>query len=479
MSDAPRALEILQPLSHGQPGSGLAQVARLCVADLFARQAGHESAWQAVVHSLTLADERSAAATVLEAALDLNPQSPDLWLQAVALQADGFGPDHWTRATSQAYALADRLEPEARYQLYCLCGETTCRHEEWEIAEQVFEEAVVLRPAYGRAYQGLANVLAAQNQSVPALEAGLHAVARGAGDDVFLTFLESLAERSGRFDIREKLERSRPRLTVDPAGRQAWLGAQFAARQIVLEREDFDAAAVPLIHLGQRYLALLPLMFQEPSLYRVCQAPELQQLAHELEQLLGVSVPRWQPPALPVRSRPSLPAEGGVTSELSADDRELYWIDLAWSNGEATGAEPVRLSYVILAETCQEAIAGARIAARLEQIRQDPAWTAIGETDPRRHPATAHLFVAAELEAIIPEFIQRGPLSVSAQAPTGATTGSEDEPGLVAWRDQGSVLIGANPPGAAPTVPLLIAERRRSDDTVHVRPWRVGTSRDD
>lgn len=475
MSDAPRALEILQRLSHGQPGSTLSRVARLCVADLFARAAGHETAWQSVVHALALADELSAAADVLDVALDLNPESPDLWLQAVALQTDGFGPEAWTRATVRAYALADRLEPVARYRLLCLCGEASCRREEWEFAEQVFDAAVALHPDSGRAHQGLATVLAAQNRPEPALDTGLNAVARGAGDDLFLTVLESLAERSGRFDVRQNLERARPRLAVDPRGQQAWLGAQFAARQIVLEREDYSAAALPLIELGQRYLALVPLMFQEPSLYRVCQVPELQQLARELEQLLGVPVPRWEPSALPVRSGPLWSSAGRATADLSADDREVYWIDLAWY----MGATPVRRSYVLLAETCQEAIAGARIAARMEQIRQDPAWGVGGDVDPRVHPATAHLFVEAELETLLPEFIQHGRLSVPAQAPASAAAGPAEDHGLSAWREDGSVVVGANPPGAALAVPLLIAERRGSQAAVRVRPWRQGISRDD
>lgn len=460
MSDTPRALEILQRLSHGQPGSGLAQVARLCTADLFARHGGHETAWQSVVQALNLADERTAAAAVLDAALELNPHSPDLWLQAVALQADGVGPDDWARATVRAYSLADRLEPVARYRLFCLCGETSCRREEWEFAEEVFEAAIALRPAFGRAFQGLATVLAAQDRPEPALDTGLKAVARGASDDVFLTFLESLAERSGRFEVRETLERARPLLALDPHAQQAWLGAQFAARQIVLEREDYAAAALPLIQLGERYLALVPLMFQEPSLYRACQAPELQRLARDLEQRLGVPVPRWEPPTLPARSGPLLSSVSRADADLSVDDREVYWIDLAWY----TDGTPVRQSYVLLAETCREAIAGARIAARMEQIRRDPTLAVDGDVDPRVHPATAHLFVDAELETFIPEFIQHGRLSPSARA--------VDDRGLAAWLEDGAVVVGETPPGAAEAVPVWIAERQGAHATVRVRPWR-------
>lgn len=467
MSDAPRALEILQRLSHGQTGSGLALVARLCAADLFGRRAGHESAWQSVVHALTLADERSAAAAVLDVALELNPDSPELWLQAVALQADDVGPETWTRAPVRAYALADRLEPVARYRLLCLCGEASGKREEWEFAEEVFEAAVALCPDSGRAYQGLATVLAAQDRLELALPMGLNAIARGAGDDLFLTFLENLAERSGRFDVRQNLERARPRLAVDPRGQQAWLGAQFAARQIVLEREDYPAAALPLIEVGQRYLALVPLMFHEPSLYRVCQAPELQQLARDLEQLLGVPIPRWEPPAPPVRSGPLLSSVGRAPVDLSADDHDMYWIDLTWYADTA----PVRRSYVLLAETAQAAIAGARIAARLEQLRQDPTWAVVGEVDPRVHPATAHLFVEAELESLIPEFIQHGRLSTAVSA--------ADDRGLSAWREDGAVVVGANPPGAARVVPLLVAEQQGSYAAVRVRPWRRETARDD
>lgn len=475
MSDAPRALEILQRLSHGQPGSGLAQVARLCAADMFARRAGQETAWQSVVHALTLADERAAAAEVLDAALDLNPESPDLWLQAVALQAEGFGPESWARAPIRAYALAARLEPVARYRLLCLCGEASCKRAEWEFAEQVFEAAVTLRPDAGRAHQGLATVLAAQDRPEAALDTGLNAVARGAGDELFLTFLESLAERSGRFDLRENLERARPLLAVDPRGRQAWLGAQFAARQIVLEREDYSAAALPLIEVGRRYLALVPLMFQEPGLYRVCQAPELQQLARDLEQRLGVPVPRWEPPVPPGHPGALLSTVGRGATHLSADDRDVYWVDLAWY----VDAVPVRRSYVLLAETSQEAIAGARIAAQMEQIRQDPAWAVVGEVDPRVHPATAHLFVDAELESLIPEFIQRGRLNMPAKASANDASAASDADGLSAWRENGAMVVGAHPPRAAVAAPLLVAERQGSPAAVWVRPWHREIARDD